>query len=494
MAAVNLALKQYTYKRHRPEETVLYRAVETYWPLFVKEQARVGKKLPLFIHREFEEFLKCGLPEHGFVRTFCAACHYSGVVAFSCKTKSFCPSCLAKRMNNEAYYITKYIIPEVPTRQWVISFPWKLRYLLAHNAKLTNHFLKIFINTLDQFQRKRSGFSNSKTGSVTVIQKFGSALQLTVHFHTLMTDGVYVPLKNGSFEFLRLSPPTHEDLQEIAFKIKTRVERKLKRLGLTDNDADQLGFDEESLGELSKLSVENKAGFGERQGKTVQKFGTKNYEVDPEDNDLTTANIDGFSLNARVWIAAGERERLEQVIRYMARGPIANERLTESFPNQFTYELKSKWRDGTTHVGFTGLDLMARIVALIPPPKMKMIRYFGVFASNFKGREKIVPEQELIKSEGPVDLENPKVKKERLSWSQMLKRVFEIDVTICPKCQGRMEQIAVIKDKAVALAILKSLDEITVFKPLTVEPVRGPPDAASAFADELEVDQRQNDW
>ena len=257
---------------------------------------------------------------------------------------------------------------------WVISFPWKLRYLLAHNAKLTNHFLKIFVNTLDQYQRRRAGFKNSKTGSVTVIQRFGSALQLTVHYHTLMTAGVYAPQVDGSYKFHQLPQPTHEELQTIVFKIKTKIERKLKRLGFTDTD--QMEFNEESLGDLSKLSIESKAGFGERQGKTIRKFGAKNYEVDPEDNDHTTANVDGFSLNARVWIAGGERERLEHVIRYMARGPIVKERLTESFPDQFVYKLKSKWRDGTTHVGFSGLDLMARIVALIPPPKMNMIRYY----------------------------------------------------------------------------------------------------------------------
>ena len=93
-----------------------------------------------------------------------------------------------------------------------------------------------------------------------------------------------------------------------------------------------------------------------------------------------------------------------------------------------------------------------------------------------------------------MDLLNPKVKKERLSWSQMLKKVFEIDVTVCPRCHGRMEQIAVIKDKVVALAILKSLDEVTIFNPLSEEPARGPPEAAPALADAFEVDQRQNDW
>jgi hypothetical protein len=80
-------------------------------------------------------------------------------------------------------------------------------------------------------------------------------------------------------------------------------------------------------------------------------------------------------------------------------------------------------------------------------------------------------------------------KKSRLRWSEMLKRVFKIDVTVCLKCGGRLEQIAVIRDHVVAKAILKSLNEVTIFKPLKFVEVRGPP-AASSFDNEF--DQRES--
>ena len=73
----------------------------------------------------------------------------------------------------------------------------------------------------------------------------------------------------------------------------------------------------------------------------------------------------------------------------------------------------------------------------------------------------------------------------------MLKRVFEIDVTICPKCSGRMEQIAVIKDKTVAKKIIESLGEVTTFRPLEVVADRGPPEPW-AFQDDF--DQRDSTW
>jgi hypothetical protein len=111
-----------------------------------------------------------------------------------------------------------------------------------------------------------------------------------------------------------------------------------------------------------------------------------------------------------------------------------------------------------------------------------------VFAPNFKDRKKIVPKTivkipaaESATGEG-LSLELfVKVRRERMRWAQMLKRVFEVDVTICPKCNGRLEQIAVIKDRVVIKALLESLSEVTVFKPLVVVPVRGPPVADEYF-------------
>jgi hypothetical protein len=108
-----------------------------------------------------------------------------------------------------------------------------------------------------------------------------------------------------------------------------------------------------------------------------------------------------------------------------------------------------------------------------------MIRYHGVFAPNFKGRKQIVPYQEkqgtVPGKSGDAEV-STSVKRERMRWAEMLKRVFEVDVTVCPKCKGRLEQIAVIKDRVVIRALLESLCEVTVFKPLKVETYRGPPE------------------
>ena len=171
--------------------------------------------------------------------------------------------------------------------------------------------------------------------------------------------------------------------------------------------------------------------------------------------------------------------------------------LSEGFPNQLVCKMKSPWRDGTTHVSFSHLDFIARLVALIPPPRMNMVRYHGCFAPNFKDRDLIVKRPSQKKGTNESYLVNnfakvEKVKKERLRWAEMLKRTFKIDVTVCPRCSGRLEQIAVIKDKAAAKKILESLGELSSFRPLEVIESRGPPCSDDFFIDE--IDQRDPTW
>ena len=84
---------RYVYERHRPEETPLYRIVETHYPRFLARLEAEGGSLPAFVKREFDDYLKCGLLENGFLRVKCDACSHEHLVAFSCKRRGFCPSC-----------------------------------------------------------------------------------------------------------------------------------------------------------------------------------------------------------------------------------------------------------------------------------------------------------------------------------------------------------------------------------------------------------------
>jgi hypothetical protein len=90
------------YRRHQPEQTLLYQLVERHYDEFQSLLAAQGSPLPLYVQNEFDAFLKCGLLEYGFLRVQCEDCHHERLVAFSCKKRGFCPSGGARRMTDNA--------------------------------------------------------------------------------------------------------------------------------------------------------------------------------------------------------------------------------------------------------------------------------------------------------------------------------------------------------------------------------------------------------
>jgi hypothetical protein len=86
-----LLAKQQTalYKRHRPENTLLYQLVERHCPVFKETLFEQGKHLPAFVDREFDDFLRCGRLENGFLRVVFGDCKHEKLVGFSCKRRGF---------------------------------------------------------------------------------------------------------------------------------------------------------------------------------------------------------------------------------------------------------------------------------------------------------------------------------------------------------------------------------------------------------------------
>ena len=64
----------FQYQRYQPENTLLYQLIKEHWPGFQNMLAEQGRGLPGYIVREFEDYLKCGCLEHGFLRVCCDTC------------------------------------------------------------------------------------------------------------------------------------------------------------------------------------------------------------------------------------------------------------------------------------------------------------------------------------------------------------------------------------------------------------------------------------
>jgi len=102
---------------------------------FASTESAAGADLPQFVKDEFDAFLECGIPAHGFLRLRCGDCGHDKLVAHSRKQRGFCRSCGARRMAQTAAHLVDQVIPRVPLRQWVrvcrVRLPIPLRLLLA---------------------------------------------------------------------------------------------------------------------------------------------------------------------------------------------------------------------------------------------------------------------------------------------------------------------------------------------------------------------------
>lgn len=371
-------------------------------------------------------------------------------------------------MNEVAMHLVEQVFPNVPVRQFVLSFPFSVRYLLAYNPLLVTKILGIYLRVITNWYTKaarRNGYEG-KTAAITFIQRFGSAINLNVHFHALLIDGVYI-VENGEPNFIPVFPPTDEEMMTLVARINLRVTRFLYKKGyaLDDFSEDPFAHEQPVLAHIAGASVKSRIGLGERTGLKVRRVGEECSIGNAYIVSSRCALSDGFSLHANLQIKRDDRKGLEKLCRYTARPSIALERMSETPEGKILYKLKTRYSDGTTHILLDPIELVEKIVALIPPPKANLLRYHGLLAPNAKLRSKIIPKTRK-KAESSQYTGKSK-------WAELLKRSFAIDILKCNHCGGKMKVLATIQDKEIAKQILGSIG-INSEAPVKASP-RAPP-------------------
>ena len=213
---------------------MLYEVLSTSLNTFLARSQDDPSRTPLPAHvvRKLKGHLQCGILAYGFTRIRCCRCGTDDLVAFDRKGRGCCPSCGGRRMAESAAHLVDHVLPQVPIRQWVISFPWALRYLLARSPPLLRQVRRIFLRTVFGFYRKQarlSGLQLAHTGAVSRIQRFGSSLNLNPHLHTLVLDGVYCTKSAFSQPvFHDASDVTQDDVERLVRAIHSSVQRHLK--------------------------------------------------------------------------------------------------------------------------------------------------------------------------------------------------------------------------------------------------------------------------
>jgi hypothetical protein len=154
------------YIPRRPHQTVLYGLVQEHLATFVAHAARTyAAPLPTYVIAAFEGYLACGDLARGFVRCHCAGCGHDVLVAFSCKHRSPCPSCAARRMCNDAATLVDRVLPNVPLRQWVMSLPFERRALAATKSDVLAAMERIVAQEIARVTRRLAGIAGAETGS-----------------------------------------------------------------------------------------------------------------------------------------------------------------------------------------------------------------------------------------------------------------------------------------------------------------------------------------
>jgi len=391
-------------------------------------------------------------------------------------------------MADTAAFLVDQLLPEADYRQWVLTLPWALRFRLAVDRRLFAALLHTFLRTLFAWQRRRGralGIRAGQTGAVTFVQRFGGALNLHPHVHSLVPDGLFVPASDGFLTFVPLPAPTDEEVAALALKVARRLTSVVERL------CDDI-FQTDALLEATASALQQALATAVKAPVPRDQLSLPGQVPEPPPKPLC-ARVAGFSLHAAQAVAAEDREGLERLCRYGLRPPFAQDRLALREDGRILYRLRRPWPhpQGATCLVLEPLEFLRRLAALIPAPYAHTIRYHGCFGNRARSRDFLpAPPFEAQASPQAADSAAPPAadsgtsgtahpevapRRTRLPWAQLLRRVFFIDALKCPRCSAAMVVLALISDPPVVARILRHLRLPTEPPPLA--PARGSVDA-----------------
>jgi hypothetical protein len=439
----------------------LRRVVRSGWDALRQTLEAADRRLPAYVTREVERTLACGDPADGFAWLACPVGHHHRLVPFSCQTRGFCPSCGGRRMAERAWRWTEALIPRVAVRQLVLTVPWPRRWLLARRPELARGVLRCALAEVTRWLRREAVHRGAlgEPGTVTVVQRFGAALNLNLHFHILLLDGLFVAQPDGAPRFRRTRRWRQGDVDGLVVRIAERCEAWLARQGFgadAEGDDDSDSDPDDALPLLQSASVAGRSAVrGQRKARRVQKLGGRAFVLPP-----LCASCDGYSLHAGVVIGARDRAGLRQLVGYIARPPLAQGRVEVLPGDRVRLQLKRPWSDGTTALELSAEELAERLVALVPPPRANQVLYGGVLAARHRWNHAVRPRPPKRRAAPPgvgLRLTRSGAGRSRWTpWSVLLWRVFGVNGVACPTC-GRVMTLRALVRPPATLTVLASL-------------------------------------
>jgi hypothetical protein len=272
----------------------------------------VSSSVPTRVKREVQRYLECGDVRYGFVEVACEDCKESRLVAFSCKGRGWCPSCTTRRAIDTGAHLAS-VLPHVGHRQWTLSLPFTVRFTVVKKPQLLKRLEVRLVQAVWRWQRRearRHGVTGPlRGGGVCFWQWFGSSLQLTPHLHLLVPEALWKPDAEG----VPLGPPGDDDVALVLHRVLRQAKRDWADEGTAWADDEYEVLQQETIQQRLPLADT------------------------PPRRSRRLAVAEGFSLHADTAVHGHDRQGLERLCRYGARGPVAECRLRRLEDGRYEY-------------------------------------------------------------------------------------------------------------------------------------------------------------
>jgi hypothetical protein len=374
--------------------------------------------------RAIERFIECGDPHHGFARIYCDACGHDYLLAFSCKTRYFCPSCHQKRVLLYGEWIEENVFAPVPHRQYVFTLPRLLRHFFARRREWLGELCRIAERLLSRAYA--GALPGGRPALIVFVQTFGDLVNFNPHLHVLAADGAFFP--GGRFVAL------------------PRVPASLLAEGFRRAVLDFL--------------VENEALSEQLRGR------------------MLAWRYSGFSAHNEVSVAAEDAEGRKKLAGYMLRAPMSLQKMTYDAATG-TVIYRSKMHAGLKRnfQVMPGAEWLELLCKHIPDRYEHLVRYAGWYSNRARGEraKKSCPSAAVALTSSDEQMAIEFTARARATWARLIRKVYEADPLECPKCKGPMRVIALIEDPGIIRRILEHLGQ---WAPLATE--RSPPPGPTA--------------
>jgi hypothetical protein len=330
------------------------------------------------------------------------------------------------------------VLEEVGHAQWVFVMPKMLRPYFLHHRELLGGLARAAWETVRELMVAATGEEDLRPGMVAVVQTAGDLANWHPHVHALVSRG-------GWTRDWQWVPLAYVDERAAELLFRHKVMRLLQDVGLLSEERTEL---------------------------------------------LLSWRHTGFSVHNRVRVEPEDQLAVERLARYIMRPPISLERMQWSGDGEVFYQPKGG-HDGRARPpgdvaeAFDPADFLARVIMHVPEPRRHLVRYYGAYSNVSRGKRRRHDEVaagassrdgEHASSARTDRDQDPDARALRRSWAQLIKRVYEVDPLVCPKCQGEMRIIAFIIDHDVVDAILRHQAKAESQSP------RGPPGVATLSA------------